>query len=180
MARTSKLASLAALLRIHHWVKNLLVLVPLVTSHEIDSLSLIGLGSDRIPRFLAGGLRKLRDQRSTRYQGRPAASDQALTAVGYGGDRHVNWVRPEYAAGAYKRVGRLVDAAATIRGYAIGLCGCIRHLFPLHSTNPLPIESRIISRHSKQREDCFQKAVIKRGLRRMRRSALRARSFSSP
>ena len=45
MARTSKLASLAALLRIHHWVKNLLVLVPLVTSHEIDSLSLIGLGA---------------------------------------------------------------------------------------------------------------------------------------
>ena len=43
-----------------------------------------------------------------------------------------------------------------------------------------PIESRIISRHSKQREDCFQKAVIKRGLRCMRRSALRARSFSSP
>ena len=42
------------------------------------------------------------------------------------------------------------------------------------------IESRIISRHSKQREDCFQKAVIKRGLRCMRRSALRARSFSSP
>ena len=41
-------------------------------------------------------------------------------------------------------------------------------------------ESRIISRQSKQREDCFQKAVIKRGLRRMRRSALRARSFSSP
>ncbi len=41
-------------------------------------------------------------------------------------------------------------------------------------------ESRIISRHSKQREDCFQKAVIKRGLRRMRRSALRARSLSSP
>ena len=45
MVRTSKLASLAALLRIHHWVKNLLVLVPLVTSHEIDSLSLIGLGA---------------------------------------------------------------------------------------------------------------------------------------
>ena len=43
-----------------------------------------------------------------------------------------------------------------------------------------PIESRIISRQSKQREDCFQKAVIKRGLRLMRRSALRARSFSSP
>ena len=42
------------------------------------------------------------------------------------------------------------------------------------------IESRIIYRHSKQREDCFQKAVIKRGLRCMRRSALRARSFSSP
>ena len=33
------------------------------------------------------------------------------------------------------------------------------------------IESRIIYRQSKQREDCFQKAVIKRGLRRMRRSA---------
>ena len=43
-----------------------------------------------------------------------------------------------------------------------------------------PIESRIIYRQSKQREDCFQKAVIKRGLRLMRRSALRARSFSSP
>ena len=42
------------------------------------------------------------------------------------------------------------------------------------------IDCRIISRHSKQREDCFQKAVIKRGLRCMRRSALRARSFSSP
>ena len=41
------------------------------------------------------------------------------------------------------------------------------------------IESRIISRQPKQREDCFQKAVIKRGLRRIRRSALRARSFSS-
>jgi len=41
------------------------------------------------------------------------------------------------------------------------------------------IESRIISRQSKGREDCFQKAVIKRGLRRMRRSALRARSFNS-
>ena len=40
--------------------------------------------------------------------------------------------------------------------------------------------ANIISRHSKQREDCFQKAVIKRGLRCMRRSALRARSFSSP
>ena len=35
----------------------------------------------------------------------------------------------------------------------------------------LIIESRIIYRQSKQREDCFQKAVIKRGLRRMRRSA---------
>ena len=33
------------------------------------------------------------------------------------------------------------------------------------------IESRIIYRQPKQREDCFQKAVIKRGLRRMRRSA---------
>ncbi len=44
----------------------------------------------------------------------------------------------------------------------------------------LIIESRIIPRQSKQREDCFQKAVIKRGLRRMRRSALRARSLSSP
>ena len=43
-----------------------------------------------------------------------------------------------------------------------------------------PIESRIIPRQSKQREDCFQKAVIKRGLRLMRRSALRARSLSSP
>ena len=42
------------------------------------------------------------------------------------------------------------------------------------------IESRIIPRQSKQREDCFQKAVIKRGLRLMRRSALRARSLSSP
>ncbi len=41
-------------------------------------------------------------------------------------------------------------------------------------------ESRIIPRQSKQREDCFQKAVIRRGLRLMRRSALRARSFSSP
>ena len=44
----------------------------------------------------------------------------------------------------------------------------------------LPTESRIIPRQSKQREDCFQKAVIRRGLRLMRRSALRARSFSSP
>ena len=42
-----------------------------------------------------------------------------------------------------------------------------------------PIESRIISCQSRQREDCFQKAVIKRGLRRMRRSVLRARSSSS-
>ena len=41
------------------------------------------------------------------------------------------------------------------------------------------IESRIISCQSRQREDCFQKAVIKRGLRRMRRSVLRARSSSS-
>ena len=50
----------------------------------------------------------------------------------------------------------------------------------LSAIQSVPIESRIISRHSKQREDCFQKAVIKRGLRCMRRSALRARSFSSP
>ena len=50
MARTSKLASLAALLRIHHWVKNLLVLVPLVTSQTIDSLSAHRSWSDRIPR----------------------------------------------------------------------------------------------------------------------------------
>ena len=41
------------------------------------------------------------------------------------------------------------------------------------------IESRIRSRQSRQREDCFQKAVIKRGLRRMRRRDLRARSSSS-
>ncbi len=40
-------------------------------------------------------------------------------------------------------------------------------------------ESRIIYCQSRQREDCFQKAVIKRGLRRIRRSALRARSSSS-
>ena len=40
-------------------------------------------------------------------------------------------------------------------------------------------ESRIIPSQSKQREDCFQKAAIKRGLRRMRRSALRARWSSS-
>ena len=39
-----------------------------------------------------------------------------------------------------------------------------------HSASTL-IESRIIYRQPKQREDCFQKAVIKRGLRRMRRSA---------
>ena len=45
---------------------------------------------------------------------------------------------------------------------------------------PLVItESRIIYCQSRQREDCFQKAVIKRGLRRIRRSALRARSSSS-
>ena len=43
----------------------------------------------------------------------------------------------------------------------------------------MAIESRIISCQSRQREDCFQKAVIKRGLRRMRRSVLRARSSSS-
>ena len=42
-----------------------------------------------------------------------------------------------------------------------------------------PTESRIIYCQSRQREDCFQKAVIKRGLRRIRRSALRARSSSS-
>ena len=41
------------------------------------------------------------------------------------------------------------------------------------------IESRIISSQSRQREDCFQKAVIKRGLRRMRRRDLRERSSSS-
>ena len=51
---------------------------------------------------------------------------------------------------------------------------------PISAKTPLVIESRIISSHSKQREDCFQKAVIKRGLRCMRRSAFRARSFSSP
>ena len=44
----------------------------------------------------------------------------------------------------------------------------------------LIIESRIISRQSKQREDCFQKAVTKRGLRCMRRSARRARWLSCP
>ncbi len=43
----------------------------------------------------------------------------------------------------------------------------------------VPTESRIIYCQSRQREDCFQKAVIKRGLRRIRRSALRARSSSS-
>ena len=42
------------------------------------------------------------------------------------------------------------------------------------------IESRITPRQSKQREDCLQKAVIKRGLRCMRRSARRARRLSSP
>ena len=42
------------------------------------------------------------------------------------------------------------------------------------------IESRIIPRQSKQREDCFQKAVTKRGLRCMRRSARRARRLSCP
>ena len=54
--------------------------------------------------------------------------------------------------------------------------------FPLQQSDPQQhlIEFRIIYRQSKQREDCFQKAVIKRGLRRMRRSALRARSLSSP
>ena len=41
------------------------------------------------------------------------------------------------------------------------------------------IESRIIFCQSRQREDCFQKAVIKRGLRRIRRKALRARWSSS-
>ena len=44
MARTSKLGSLVALLRVHHWVKNLLVLVPLMTGHEIDNPHLVGLG----------------------------------------------------------------------------------------------------------------------------------------
>ncbi len=69
--------------------------------------------------------------------------------------------------------------------------GKVRLLLPMHSMimeakvvpkgEKIPlIESRIISRHSKQREDCFQKAAIKRGLRRMRRRALRARSLSSP
>ena len=42
------------------------------------------------------------------------------------------------------------------------------------------IEFRIISRQSKQREDCFQKAVTKRGLRCMRRSARRARRLNCP
>ena len=43
-----------------------------------------------------------------------------------------------------------------------------------------PAGSRIIPRQSKQREDCFQKAAFKRGLRRMRRSASRARWPGSP
>jgi type IV secretory pathway VirB4 component len=42
------------------------------------------------------------------------------------------------------------------------------------SNSTILIESRIIPRQSKQREDCFQKAVTKRGLRCMRRSARRA------
>ena len=63
---------------------------------------------------------------------------------------------------------------------AIELNERIRELKELRDgTQKGPTESRIIYCQSRQREDCFQKAVIKRGLRRIRRSALRARSSSS-
>ena len=75
-------------------------------------------------------------------------------------------------------VRRLVEASDAVvhLAAAVGVRTVLRD--PLGTIRT--IEFRIISRHSKQREDCFQKAVIKRGLRCMRRSALRARSFSSP
>ena len=93
---------------------------------------------------------------------------------------------PEVCAEFFDRYGEHVggvqvygDASGQSRNTSSGISDyhCIREFL---TRNRGLIESRIIPRQSKQREDCFQKAVIKRGLRLMRRSALRARSLSSP
>ena len=60
------------------------------------------------------------------------------------------------------------------------LVGALEDLFQAVTDEKFQlITSRIISSQSRQREDCFQKTVIKRGLRRMRRRDLRERSSSS-
>ncbi len=97
----------------------------------------------------------------------PAGTTYKATYLFNNGIRSVeHWVVPESATPvtvSNVRIGQLPPAGSVISISQIsGLT-----------------ESRIIYCQSRQREDCFQKAVIKRGLRRIRRSALRARSSSS-
>ena len=137
MARTSKLASLAALLRIHHWVKNLLVLVPLVTSHEIDSLSLIGLGAIAFLVFsLAASasyvINDLHDIKADRQHPtkrlRPLVTGEIATSTGYVLSTLLVLISVSVASWTLRHY-------SWLRYWSMWLH---RHLFPLHSTNPLP------------------------------------------
>ena len=92
MARTSKLASLVALLRVHHWVKNLLVFVPLITGHEINNPHLFGLGAIAFLVFsLAASasyiINDLHDLKTDRQhpvkRWRPFASGKIAISTGY-------------------------------------------------------------------------------------------------
>ncbi len=92
MARTSKLASLVTLLRVHHWVKNLLVFVPLITGHEINNPHLFGLGAIAFLVFsLAASasyiINDLHDLKTDRQhpvkRWRPFASGKIAISTGY-------------------------------------------------------------------------------------------------
>ncbi len=91
-----------------------------------------------------------------------------------------NGIRASSGAGAVIE-GNLVAGNSRTSDEAVGIicdrCAVIDNVMTLQER--ALTESRIIYCQSRQREDCFQKAVIKRGLRRIRRSALRARSSSS-
>ncbi len=98
----STLADRFKALRPQHWLKNLLVFVPLLAAHRVDEFALLG---KLFLAFLALGLygiQRISDERLARSARRQASSQQAFPAVRGGPSANFLRVENDSAAGVFR------------------------------------------------------------------------------